>query len=250
MIKRFLKVTDGLYRGSAPSVEDVIKLSKFGINKIVSLDRATGERIHKICKHLGMKHVMIPLDGTRASIIELLSHDLKDLLLSNGPTFVHCAQGKDRTGFVVALFKCKYLGTSYEEAMKEALSLGFGVGVDKEFMEPFIKILKTYRDKQDVNNADIVTNTRQYSTDGKDMFLDEARQNSFAPYISTSKQYPYDDPYNDNVNQSPTRENYKSEKEEKPIKEHTSIPMVGQYDNSAGLRGSGPVENYGGFIHD
>jgi protein tyrosine phosphatase (PTP) superfamily phosphohydrolase (DUF442 family) len=39
MIVRFRKVNDNLYRGGAPTIQDVIALKKMGINKIVSLDQ-------------------------------------------------------------------------------------------------------------------------------------------------------------------------------------------------------------------
>ena len=46
--------------------------------------------------------------------------EVKKLFLENGPTFVHCYHGKDRTGLMVAIIKCKYLGVSADEAIKEA----------------------------------------------------------------------------------------------------------------------------------
>jgi protein tyrosine/serine phosphatase len=42
------------------------------------------------------------------------------LLIDDGPTFVHCVEGKDRTGMLIAMFKCKYMGYSYKQALKDA----------------------------------------------------------------------------------------------------------------------------------
>ena len=100
MINRFRQVTPFLFRGSAPSATDVLRLkNEFGINKIVSLDRLAGNRINRPCKILGIKHIMLPIDidHLNESLINFLKHDIKDLLLSDGPTYVHCAEGKDRT---------------------------------------------------------------------------------------------------------------------------------------------------------
>ena len=251
MIHRLKKVTDGLYRGSAPSPQDVVNLKKkLGINKIVSLDKDTGDRIDRICKALGITHVMIPIDHTRKSLLDFLSHDLKKLFLEGGPTFVHCLHGKDRTGLASALVKCKYLGEDPEKAIKEAESLGFGIGVHPRVVNTFKKLIRDCKPAKDSNSADIVSNEREYKSDNRDSFLDEGHQGSFAPYLSQTRQNPMDAVYNYVDDQSPTRENYRPNK---PIKEHSSedaIPQVGTFDNDAGARGFGPTENYGGFFYD
>lgn len=249
MIKRLRKITEGLYRGGAPSIQDVVLLRKFyGINKIISLDKVAGERIENICKILGIDHIQIPLDGTRKTLLNLLSHDIKKLLTEGGPTFIHCKEGKDRTGFLAALFKCKYMGVSFEEALDEAKSLGFGVGVPQEFVDLFVKTLKKICDA-DSNSADsIVENQREYMQDGRSSALDKAERGSFSPYLDKTRQYPYDAPYNYVYDQYPTRENMSKDPVElpEPVGE---VPMVGMYDNSSGVKGVGPVENGGGFVN-
>jgi Tyrosine phosphatase family len=256
MIHRFQKITDGLYRGSAPSPKDVKHLKdKFGIKKIISLDEDTGNYIDRACKLLGIKHIMLPLNGKKGPLLNFLRQDLKKLLIDGGPTFFHCLHGKDRTGLLAALFKCKYMGMKPADAIKEAKSFGFGVGVDPKIVKLYEKIIKNCKPVADENNADIVSNQRDYKSDNRDSFLDEAHQGSFAPYLSETREYPYDFVYNPLNDQSQTRENYK-----KPIKEHSEedvedtendlVPMVGVFNNDAGGRGFGPTENYGGFFYD
>lgn len=260
MIHRLRKVTDDLYRGSAPSPKDVHWLKEhLGIKKIVSLDASSAARINRACKLLNIKHVIVPIEIThfRASLINFLHHDLKKLLLEGGPTFVHCAAGKDRTGLAVAMVKCKYLGESPEHAIQEAKSLGFGLDVDPKVIHIFEKLIKHCKPVKDENAADIVSNEREYIGDNRDTFLDEGHQGSFAPYLSVTKQNPMDALYNFVMDQSPTRENYhhgkpiKMHNHEDPHDEEDTVPMVGVYDNDAGGRGFGPVEpNPGGFIYD
>lgn len=254
MIHRFREVTDQLYRGSAPTTQDVVILKKnFGINKIVSLDELSGKRIERICKLLNIKHVMLPIDmvDLRGSLIKFLKHDLKELFLEGGPTFVHCAAGKDRTGLAVALVKCKYLGDDNENALEEAKSLGFGIDVDPKAINLFQKLILGCKPSKDINKADIVSNEREYIGDNRDSFLDEGHQGSFAPYLSETRQYPMDQVYNNINDQSPTRENYD---QYKSIKEHNQednvVPQVGVFNNDAGGRGFGPTENYSGFFYD
>jgi protein tyrosine/serine phosphatase len=165
MIHRLRKVTDELYRGSAPSPQDIALLKEnLGIKKVVSLDEMTGKRIDRACKLLGIKHVMCPIDiyNVKKDLIKFLSHDLKELFLEGGPTYVHCAEGKDRTGLAVALVQCKYLGKDPEDAIEEAKSLGFGLNVPPKPIHLFEKIIRSCKPAKDSNKADIVSNEREY----------------------------------------------------------------------------------------
>lgn len=256
MIKRLLEVVPGkLFRGSAPAPKDVAWLKdRLGVKKIVSLDKGAGDRIDRATKLLGIEHVMMPIDETRQSLLEFLSHDLKKLLLDGGPTFVHCIYGKDRTGLAIAMFKCKYMGTDPEVALKEAESLGFGHGVDHKTVLLFKEIVRGCKPSGDNNSADIVSNEREYISDNRSSFLDEGHQGSFAPFLSKTRQYPYDPTYLDIQDQSPTRENYQQDwaekKQEPETDDRKEVPLVGEYNNNAGIIGFGPALNPGGFIYD
>jgi protein tyrosine phosphatase (PTP) superfamily phosphohydrolase (DUF442 family) len=253
MINRFKKVTDNLYRGSGPSPHDVKWLKdNFGIKKIVSLDEKAGKRINRACKLLGIKHVMLPLEITKHSILTLLKQNIRQLLTDDGPVYVHCHYGKDRTGLVVAMFKCKYMGMNPDEAIHEAKTFGFGVGVPPQVVRLYEKIIRSCKSSKDENSADIVSNTRETKSDNRSGVLDEAKPSSFAPGLDASKTYPIDIEYNPINDQSPTRQNYQNYKS---IKEHDKeddgkIPQVGQYNNDAGVQGFGPTLNPGGFIYD
>lgn len=255
MIQRFRKVTNELYRGSAPSAKDVELLQEnLGIKKIVSLDGLAAKRIERACKLLGIHQFIIPIDfpDVIESLTAFLQNDLKELFLEGGPTYVHCEAGKDRTGLAMALVQCKYLGKDPEEAIEEAKSLGFGIGIDPRVTSLFEKVIRTCKPNEDENKADIVSNQRDYVGDNRDSFLDEGHQGSFSPHLSVTRQSPLDGVYNFIMDQSPTRQNYESSKS---IKKHDNqeddvVPMVGVFNNDAGGRGFGPVENAGGFIYD
>ncbi len=255
MIYRFIEIVPNkLYRGSAPSPKDVLLLkNNFNINKIISLDEESGNRINRACHLLNIKHIMLPIDAKniKLDLLTLFKHDLKKLLLDDGPTFIHCYAGKDRTGLLSAIFECKYLGTDPEKAIKKAKSLGFGQGVDPKIINLFEKIIKSCSPSKDsdVNNSSIVQNNREYISDNRDTFLDESRMGSFAPYLSPTRQNPVDALYSYINEQSPTRTNYKSVN---PFLEPESnvVPLVGIFNNDAGARGFGPVENYSGFFYD
>lgn len=255
MILRFRKVTDQLFRGSAPNAAEVEWLKdNLQIKKIVSLDQRSGERIQRATQLLGIKHIMLPIEliNFKPSLLNFLKNDLKKLFLEGGPTFVHCQAGKDRTGLAVALVQCKYLGKDPEDALEEAKSLGFGLDVDPKPIAVFENLIRSCKPSKDENSADIVSNEREYIGDNRDSFLDEGHQGSFAPYLSITRQNPMDSVYNPLLEQSPTRENYHPGK---PINPHThieddAVPQVGIYNNNAGIHGAGPAEPVGGFIYD
>lgn len=255
MIIRLREVVPGLFRGSAPSPKDVLWLKdNLGINKIVSLDERCGKIIDRATKLLGINHVMLPIDVTdliklRTSLLNFSKVNLKDLLLKDGPTYIHCAAGKDRTGLAIALLKCKYMGVKPGKALQEAKSLGFGVGEPIEMVSLFEKLIKECK-PEDKNSADIVSNEREYISDNRSSALDEAHQGSFAPYLSPTRQNPVDAVYNYINDQSPTRENYHEYKSIKKHDKEDEIPLVGIFNNDVGIHGVGPAEPVGGFIND
>jgi Tyrosine phosphatase family len=253
MMKRFLEVVPGrMYRGSAPSIQDVQWLKdNIGVKKIVSLDKPTGEKIDRACKLLGIKHIKQYIGGDREGLLRFLSKDLGNLFLKDGPTFVHCHEGKDRTGLASALVKCKFLKMDPEKAIEEAKSLGFGVGIPPQVTELFEKLIRASKPAKDQNSADIVSIEREYTGDNRDNYFDEMHQGSFAPDLDHTRQNPMDALWGYTLDQSPTRQNYPDTSlfEYDPDK-GSAIPNVGEFDNDSGQRGFGPMENYNGFFSE
>jgi protein tyrosine/serine phosphatase len=80
----------------------------------------------KKSKELGMKSVEVPLSvlsdvnpGTVNAIIDVLKNP------DNQPVYVHCRQGQDRTGIIVAAYRMKVEGWSLRDAEAEMQSFGF-----------------------------------------------------------------------------------------------------------------------------
>jgi hypothetical protein len=165
---------------------------------------------------------------------------------------VHCAAGKDRTGLAVALVQCKYLGKSPEEAIKEAKEIGLGQGINQHTTHLYEKLIRYCKPSKDTNNADIVSQERDYIADNRDSFLDESNPKDFSAYLDITRQYPADSVYNYINDQSPTRENYMQYKNHHVNdKQKDVVPIVGLYNTDVGSHGFGVVEpNPGGFIYD
>lgn len=257
MIQRFKKVSDSLFRGSKPSYKDVKDLKRnHGIKRIVTLCHDADE-IKEACKDLHIQHVYIPFFFNKDFVYTIFTFNLNKLLNDKKmPTFIHCKHGKDRTGYVVALYQILFNNYTFDEAMKEALDLGYGVGVPKPNVKSFTNVIKkcfNYKqknDNSDDNSASVVDNQRGYD-DLKYSITQPSiyNENGFAPYLDVSK-HPV---YNSNYDQSQTRQNVKQNNQNETSdnnKEESQALNVGQFNNDAGVRGFGPTENYGGFFYD
>jgi Tyrosine phosphatase family len=279
LIKRFFRINDNLYRGSAPSPQDVIALkNQYGIKKIVSLDEIAGKHIGRICKLLDLTHIIIPLNADDIEpMANLLNENLQQLLIEGGPTYVHCIQGKDRTGMVIAMYDCKYNDVSCDEAIDRAKSLGFGIGLPPTIRDFYERAIRSYCDcemPEDENSADIVDHTRQWRNEWRGSVLDEADRKSFSTYQDPNvNEWPeLSDTYTDTLNgnfgigetvslrSSPFGQPYdyaydpkwstrETNEEPADFEDDYGVPMVGQYDSDAGIKGVGPVEIGGGFVN-
>lgn len=251
MIVRFRKVNDNLYRGGAPSINDVLILKKLGIKKIVSLDKKVGDHIHRACKLLHIQHIMLPIEiNKRMSLVKFLNTDIEKLLSDNGPVFIGCAQGKDRTGLAIALYRCKVDGMSADAAIKEAKSFGFGIDIPPQITQLYEKIIHKSCRNSDNNSAyDIVSNEREYPSDYRDYTLSEWEQQSWSPYEDYRvKEFPFSETHIEWPEQYPTRQDFDTD-EFFPNLNSATVPQIGSYDTSTnGIMGAGPsIVGGGGF---
>ena len=152
-MKNFHKVNDKLYRGAAPSVNDIKNLKKLGVKRIVSLDENAGEAVSDICKKLELEQLKLYFRLNKSDINMMYKRDWVKILMSV-PTYVHCLHGKDRTGFVVGLAQVRS-GVSADEAIKLADQYGLGRNLPPHF-ESDIKLIKNLikKDGTDTNSSD------------------------------------------------------------------------------------------------
>jgi protein tyrosine phosphatase (PTP) superfamily phosphohydrolase (DUF442 family) len=143
-VGNFYKVNDHLYRGAQPTDRGFRSLSQLGIRTVLDL-RIPEERSNqeeKIVKSLGMRYVHLPMNGsqypTDAEIQKALSV-LDDR--SAWPIFVHCREGKDRTGAVIACDRIAREGWTNTRALAEAKSRG--MHRSKHALEDYIEHFPT-----------------------------------------------------------------------------------------------------------
>jgi len=127
-LPNFQKVDDHVYRGAQPTDSGFKELAQLGIKTIVDL-RDVGEHSQaeeeKIVTGLGMRYVSIPMHGLstpkddKVAAVQALFNDT-----TNGPVFVHCKRGADRTGMVVAVYRISHDQWDNKKALSEAKSYG------------------------------------------------------------------------------------------------------------------------------
>src|ERR1700680_1681419 len=130
-LRNFQKVDDYVYRGGQPTDSGFRDLAKLGIKTVVDL-RDIGEHSQageqKVVTDLGMHYISIPMHGMstpkddQVAAGEALFNDA-----ANGPVFVHCKRGADRTGMVVAVYRVSHDSWDNKKALAEAKSYGMSI---------------------------------------------------------------------------------------------------------------------------
>ena len=126
-LPRFGQVGERLYRGAQPRRGGMRRLAELGVNTVVNL-RGADERTRADeaeATALGLRYFNIPLpvwgrpeDDRARRALEIIAAP------ESGRVFVHCKDGVDRTGTVVALYRITAEGWSAEAATAEAVSRG------------------------------------------------------------------------------------------------------------------------------
>src|SRR3989338_10219871 len=126
---QFYQVDPSLYRGAQPTPEGFRRLADLGVKTVVNL-RAQGRvrrvQERQVVESLGMRWVSLPMrsywrptDAQVRAFLEVVSDP------SRQPVFVHCQQGEDRTGSLVAVYRVARQGWTPEQAYPQALPPGF-----------------------------------------------------------------------------------------------------------------------------
>ena len=126
-LPRLHQFSEGVYRGAQPGPGGIRRLAELGINTIINL-RGPGPHTRADeaeARSLGLHYFNIPLpiwgrpnDADVRRIMEIINAP------ESGRVFIHCRDGVDRTGMIVALHRINSDGWSTQIATAEALRFG------------------------------------------------------------------------------------------------------------------------------
>ena len=126
-LPRFQQVSERLYRGAQPRNGGLSRLRELGINTIVNLRGANKQtRAEETeARALGLNYFNVelprwgrPQDARVGRILEIIAAP------ENGRVLIHCRDGVDRTGMIVAIHRMKHEGWSNNDALAEAERYG------------------------------------------------------------------------------------------------------------------------------
>jgi tyrosine-protein phosphatase SIW14 len=126
-IPNFHQVDVNIYRGAQPASQEFQSLAQFGIKTVLDLrdeqGHARAER--KLVEAAGMRYISLPMNGLIAPTDQQISRALAVVEdIANGPVFVHCRRGADRTGTVIACYRIAHDQWRNEKALEEARTFG------------------------------------------------------------------------------------------------------------------------------
>ncbi len=122
-LPRFEKVSERLFRGAQPRAGGVQRLTELGINTVINLRGASNTtRAEEVeVRKAGLNYFNIslpnwgrPQDERMRRILDIIGAP------ESGRVFVHCKDGVDRTGMVVALHRMRHEGWKTADALAEA----------------------------------------------------------------------------------------------------------------------------------
>ncbi len=126
-LPKFHRQSERLYRGAQPRQGGLRRLSELGITTVVNLRGADRRALAEASKAraLGLRYFNIPMpvwgrptDEQVRRVMEIINAE------ENGRVFIHCKDGVDRTGTIVAIHRITNDGWTASDATAEAMRYG------------------------------------------------------------------------------------------------------------------------------
>jgi tyrosine-protein phosphatase SIW14 len=124
------EVTPKIWRGSRPELwDDFARLRALGIKTILCLEGGVIERltndIANECNEFGGAVNWVPLSTIFPPTKHQVQTALSIMKTVQAPIYVHCKEGRDRTGFMIALYEVLFCNYSVDAAIAEMHGNGF-----------------------------------------------------------------------------------------------------------------------------
>jgi uncharacterized protein (TIGR01244 family) len=124
----FSQVSPTVYRGGRPDGAGVYRLAQMGIKTIIDLeddDQAVATE-KQWAANAGLNFIHAPMNGMetpRDDEVNTILAQLDDPSIQ--PIYVHCMEGVDRTGLIIALYRVIDEGWNPKDAHDEMMAHGF-----------------------------------------------------------------------------------------------------------------------------
>lgn len=122
-VENFGIVGPALWRGAQPSAEGFRELARRGARSVVNLREDHDDA--PLLEGTGLRYLRIPSKAfrpERGNLARFLAF-VRDP--AHQPVFVHCAQGRDRTGYNVAVYRMAVEGWTADRAIDEMKAFRF-----------------------------------------------------------------------------------------------------------------------------
>lgn len=121
-IPQFGKIDEQIYRGGQPSEEGLRLLKSMGVETIINFrhEKDEIEKERKIAEELGMKYISIPWRVQWHPRNPVMQEFLAEVGREEGPFFIHCRRGAERTGVADAIYRHRLLGENADTAWRNA----------------------------------------------------------------------------------------------------------------------------------
>jgi tyrosine-protein phosphatase SIW14 len=135
-IFNFGRVHDTYYRGALPGAADVAALARLGVKTVIDLQKDGDEHEAGLVERAGMTYVRIPMTTRVAPTPDQLAQFLSLVNdPASQPVYVHCKEGRHRTGVMTAVYRMTAHGWNADRAFKEMKDYKFGW----DFLHPEFK---------------------------------------------------------------------------------------------------------------
>ena len=120
-VPNFHMVTRNIYRGAQPTREGFRNLERMGVKTVVNLRALHRDNL----EGTSLREARIPMRAWEPEADEIAGA-LRVITGKDGPYFVHCQHGADRTGAVIAVYRMAVQGWERDEAIREMTGGGYG----------------------------------------------------------------------------------------------------------------------------
>lgn len=142
-IANFRKVKSKIYSGGLPKKPGLQLLTDLKIKTIVSFREEIPEHESSFIKDKNINFVKIPISIYKRPSDHQILHFLETMMDENNlPIYLHCNDGRDRTGAMIAIYRTVVDGLGPKKAYKEALKYGFWPYRGDDILKNYIHQLK------------------------------------------------------------------------------------------------------------